>query len=78
MTVSDLSALFAPGCVAVVGASEERGSVGHAITTSLRDEFDGEVVPVNPNHETVLGQPRVDGLAEADAIDLDALLAVDG
>jgi len=76
--VSDPSALFAPERVAVVGASEERGSVGRAITTGLRDEFDGEVVPVNPNHETVLGQPCVDGLAEADAVDLDALLAVDG
>jgi acetyltransferase len=68
--VSDLSDLFAPKRVAVVGASEKSGSVGHAITTSLRNEFDGEVVPVNPNHETVLGRPCVDGLAEADAIDL--------
>ena len=68
--MSDPSALFAPERVAVVGASEERGSVGRAITTGLRDEFDGEVVPVNPNHETVLGQPCVDGLAEAEAVDL--------
>jgi acetyltransferase len=68
--VSDPSALFAPERVAVVGASEERGSVGRAITTGLREEFDGEVVPVNPNHETVLGQPCMDGLAEAEAVDL--------
>jgi acetyltransferase len=68
--VSDPSALFAPERVAVVGASEERGSVGRAITTGLRDEFDGEVVLVNPNHETVLGQPCMDGLAEAEAVDL--------
>jgi len=50
-----LSELFAPGSVAVVGATDREGSVGRAIVTNLRDEFDGSVVPVNPDRTSVLG-----------------------
>ncbi|EMA48582.1 MULTISPECIES: acetate--CoA ligase family protein [Halococcus] len=50
--MGDLSELFAPSTVAVVGATEREGSVGRAVTANLL-EFDGEVVPVNPNKETV-------------------------
>ncbi|MFB6070211.1 MAG: acetate--CoA ligase alpha subunit [Halanaeroarchaeum sp.] len=44
--------LFAPERVAVVGATEREGSIGRAIMENLAD-FDGDVVPVNPKHETV-------------------------
>ena len=50
-----LASLFAPDRVAVIGATDRPGSVGHAITSNLRDEFSGAVIPVNPNAETVLG-----------------------
>ncbi|WP_273838603.1 acetate--CoA ligase [Halococcus sp. PRR34] len=50
--MGDLSALFAPSTVAVVGATERDGAVGRAVTANLL-AFDGEVVPVNPNKETV-------------------------
>ncbi|WP_323190104.1 acetate--CoA ligase family protein [Halostella sp. PRR32] len=53
--MGSLSELFAPESVAVVGATDREGSVGRAIVTNLRDEFDGSVVPVNPNRESVLG-----------------------
>jgi len=52
--MGQLSDLFAPERVAVVGASEEAGSVGRAIVENLA-AFDGEVLAVNPNRETVLG-----------------------
>ncbi len=52
---NNLKNLFFPNKVAVVGATERDGSVGLAITKNLSDKFDGEVVPVNPNRDEVLG-----------------------
>jgi len=62
-----LSALFTPERVAVVGATERAGSVGRALVENLQSEFVGDVVPVNPNYDTVCGLPCVDGVGEADA-----------
>ncbi|MFB6084156.1 MAG: acetate--CoA ligase alpha subunit [Halorientalis sp.] len=53
--MGELATMFAPDRVAVVGATEREGSVGRAITSNLDADFEGEVVPVNPNAETVLG-----------------------
>jgi len=61
-----LSTLFAPDRVAVVGATDSEGSVGHAVTTNLLDSFTGEVLAVNPNKETVLGLPCYDNLVDLD------------
>ncbi|MEF8828366.1 MAG: acetate--CoA ligase [Haloarcula sp.] len=61
-----LSTLFAPERVAVVGATDSEGSVGHAVTTNLLDSFTGEVLAVNPNKETVLGLPCYDNLVDLD------------
>ncbi len=47
--------MFAPDRVAVVGATESEGSVGRAVTSNLAADFEGEVVPVNPNADSVLG-----------------------
>ncbi|MDS0221529.1 acetate--CoA ligase [Haloarcula sp. S1AR25-5A] len=59
-----LSTLFAPERVAVVGATDSEGSVGHAVTTNLLASFTGEVVAVNPNKETVLGLSCYDTLTD--------------
>ncbi|WP_254822478.1 acetate--CoA ligase family protein [Haloglomus halophilum] len=64
---SPLAGLFAPERVAVVGATEREGSVGRAVTANLQRSFDGDVVPVNPSAEAVLGLSAVDSVAEADA-----------
>ncbi|NHN49059.1 acetate--CoA ligase family protein [Halostella sp. JP-L12] len=53
--MGSLSELFAPESVAVIGATDREGSVGRAILTNLRDDFDGRIVPVNPSRESVLG-----------------------
>jgi len=58
--------LFAPDRVAVVGATERPGSVGRALVENLAD-FDGDVVPVNPNYETVCGLPTKDNLSDTNA-----------
>ena len=55
--MGDLSGLFAPSRVAVVGATEREGAVGRALTENLLADFAGDVVPANPNYETVLAEP---------------------
>jgi acetyl coenzyme A synthetase (ADP forming)-like protein len=65
--MGELQTLFAPDRVAVVGASEEEGSVGYAVTQNLQETFDGEVLAVNPNQETVLGLPCYDDVRETGA-----------
>ncbi|MCP9926290.1 GNAT family N-acetyltransferase [Cyanobium sp. CH-040] len=51
-----LRALFRPGCVAVIGASERPGSVGRTLLWNLiRSPFGGTVYPVNPRRHSVLG-----------------------
>jgi acetyl coenzyme A synthetase (ADP forming)-like protein len=65
--MGELETLFAPDRVAVVGASEEAGSVGRAVTANLLEAFDGEVLAVNPNSETVLGLPCYDDIRATDA-----------
>ncbi len=62
-----LESLFAPDRVAVVGATESEGSVGRAVVRNLLDTFDGEVVPVNPNRESVFGLDCLDSVRDADA-----------
>jgi acetyl coenzyme A synthetase (ADP forming)-like protein len=70
-----LSRLFAPARVAVVGASEQEGSVGRAVTANLLESFEGEVFAVNPNQETVLGLECHDEIAPVGPVDL-AVMAV--
>ncbi|WP_266076954.1 acetate--CoA ligase family protein [Haladaptatus caseinilyticus] len=65
-----LSNLFSPSRVAVVGATESEGSIGRAIVTNLREDFDGETVPVNPNYDDVFGLDCYPDLASAPDVDL--------
>lgn len=51
-----LDAIFSPESVAVVGASEEEGSVGRTLLWNLLSSpFGGTVYPVNPGRESALG-----------------------
>ncbi len=50
-----LEKLFEPEKVAVVGASREEGKTGHEVFDNLLHDFEGEVVPVNPNAEEIHG-----------------------
>jgi acetyl coenzyme A synthetase (ADP forming)-like protein len=65
--MGQLSSLFTPERVAVIGATEHRGSVGRALVENLQADFRGEIVPVNPNYETVCGLDCVDDVSETDA-----------
>jgi acetyltransferase len=62
--------MLAPRMIAVIGASESRGSIGRALMENLQS-FKGDVFPVNPNRETVLGQRTVSTIHDVPkAIDL--------
>jgi acetyltransferase len=48
--------MFAPKTVALIGATDERGSVGRTVLENLlASDFGGDVFPVNLRHDTVLG-----------------------
>ena len=72
--MGELSGLFDPDAVAVVGATDREGSVGRALVENLR-RFEGEVVAVNPNRESVLGLRSYPDLSSAPPVDL-AVVAV--
>jgi len=65
-----LSGLFEPSSVAVVGATDREGSVGRAIVENLQADFGGEIVPVNPNRDEVLGITCYHDLQSAPDVDL--------
>jgi acetyltransferase len=51
-----LDPIFSPRSVAVIGATENPGSVGRTILENLiKGEFPGKIYPVNPKRDTVLG-----------------------
>ena len=49
-----LDSLFAPRNIAIVGASDKIGSVGHALLRNLK-LFEGRIFPINPKHRLVGG-----------------------
>lgn len=57
MGIKNLDAIFRPSCVAVIGASNSVGSVGHTLWRNLATGgFLGTIIPVNPKHELVQGE----------------------
>ena len=53
---SELDVFFAPSSVALIGATENPGSVGRTILTNLiATPFGGTIFPVNPKRPNVLG-----------------------
>ncbi|MBI5110638.1 MAG: bifunctional acetate--CoA ligase family protein/GNAT family N-acetyltransferase [Rhodovulum sp.] len=56
MSVLNLSSLFAPHSIAVIGASERPRSVGATVMRNLLDGlFPGPIMPVNPKRQAVAG-----------------------
>ena len=53
-----LEVFFRPRNVAVIGATEEKSSVGHSVVSNLKQtSFGGAIYPVNPKRSSVLGLP---------------------
>jgi acetyltransferase len=56
----DLTPLFEPLGVAVLGASRNPAKLGHRLVQNLLDPgFAGDVFPVNPSGEPILGRPAI-------------------
>lgn len=54
--VEKLDGLFNPKSVAVVGASNKEGKVGHSIVMNLKNAgFEGKIIPINSNEQTIQG-----------------------
>ncbi|HUU49003.1 MAG: CoA-binding protein [Nitrosopumilus sp.] len=47
------SVFLSPKSIAIIGASDKRGSVGSTITSNIMNGFTGSVYPVSPTRETV-------------------------
>jgi acetyltransferase len=62
---SSLDTIFQPRSVAVIGATERAGSVGHATLVNLKNSsFRGKIYPVNPRHAQILGLPSYGAVGE--------------
>ncbi|MDX2439834.1 MAG: CoA-binding protein, partial [Desulfobacterales bacterium] len=58
MSIYNLDKMFHPKSVAVIGASEKKGSVGFAVMQNLiHGEYPGNIYPVNPNYKTIFEKP---------------------
>ncbi len=66
MTIRNLDYLFAPGSIALIGASTQPGSIGSVLARNLfRAGFEGPIMPVNPKYRAVHGvttYPDIDSL----------------
>jgi acetate---CoA ligase (ADP-forming) len=59
----DLRRLINPEIVAIVGASETRGSFGERTLSNMSD-FTGKVYAINPKYRSLLGRPCVPSLSD--------------
>jgi acetate---CoA ligase (ADP-forming) len=60
-----IDTLFNPKSIAVVGASQTEGKIGHTILANIiRDGFQGTIIPINPVVDELLGLPCYPSLTE--------------
>ena len=72
-----LEHLFSPESVAIVGASQKPGKVGHDILANLvKGGFTGKIIPVNPSGGTLMGLPVFKNLSSYDGTIDQVILAV--
>lgn len=48
--------LFAPKSIAVIGASHDPGKIGYIVFDNLLSSYKGDIFPVNPKSELILGK----------------------
>lgn len=60
MRIERLDKLFHPSSIAVVGASDRKGSIGRAVMQNLIEAgFEGTLLPVNHHHASIMGYNAV-------------------
>ncbi|WP_456486446.1 acetate--CoA ligase family protein [Candidatus Alkanophaga liquidiphilum] len=66
-----LNRIFKPTSVAVVGASRKEGKVGHSVLKNIIEYgFEGEIFPINPAADEILGLKCYKDVSEVGAVDL--------
>ncbi len=61
----NLDRIFDPKSVAVIGASESKGTIGHAIIANLVEGgYEGEILPINPKYSTIQGLKAFKSISE--------------
>ncbi|MDX1974094.1 MAG: GNAT family N-acetyltransferase [Rickettsiales bacterium] len=56
MTIRNLENMFKPQSIAVIGASNQSGSIGHVVIENiLASGFSGPIMPLNPKHASISG-----------------------
>jgi acetyltransferase len=77
MSLYNLESIFKPDSIAVVGASAKKGSIGRSLMENLlQAEFPGDIYPVNPKYDTLLGRKTYAKIGDVPAtVDL-AVIAV--
>ena len=68
MSIDNMDKIFRPESIAVVGASERKGSVGAALMHNLIERgFPGEIHPINPNHKKLYKLPACPSIKDLKA-----------
>ena len=58
--MTDLTKMFNPDSVAIVGASNSEGKVGYIIVNNMiNDGFKGNIYPINPKDDEIQGNSRI-------------------
>jgi acetyl coenzyme A synthetase (ADP forming)-like protein len=67
-----MTRMFRPRAIAVVGASEQDGKIGNSVMKNLvNGGFEGEIYPINPKAETILGKKAYKDVSDLpDGVDL--------
>jgi acetyl coenzyme A synthetase (ADP forming)-like protein len=71
--LATMTRMFQPRGIAVVGASEQDGKIGNSVMKNLvNGGFEGEIYPINPKAETILGKKVYKDVSDLpdDAVDL--------
>jgi len=77
MGLYNLDKIFKAESIAVVGASEKEGSIGHAIMQNLiKGGYEGKIVPINPRYSIIHGLKAFPSISKTNSpIDL-AIIAI--
>lgn len=59
-----MNTFFNPKSVALIGASKTPGKISYAILKNLIENFDGDIWPVNPKYESIMGRSCYPSVSE--------------
>ncbi|MCK5038269.1 MAG: acetate--CoA ligase family protein [Thermoplasmata archaeon] len=76
-TITQMEKMFAPRSVAIIGASDRDGSIGHSLVKNLvNGGFEGDVFPINPRYPEVFGKKCYGSIKDIPIVPDLTLLAV--